>query len=72
MSRLEQAGLTANQEKCEFNKQHIKFYGMEFSTNGIQLDDKKVKAIKESTKSSKRSRVKKFFGSGKLLFKIHT
>ena len=45
LKRLLRAGFTAHPGKCEFNKQNIKFFGMEFSNKGVKLDEMKLKAL---------------------------
>ncbi len=47
LSRLQNAGLVANLEKCEFFVPYIDFLGHRFSANGVFMDPKKVSAILE-------------------------
>ena len=47
LSRLEDSGVTANQDKCEFLKESIVFVGQRVGANGISPDDSKVAAVRE-------------------------
>lgn len=42
LRRLNDSGLTVNESKCEFGKQSLKFFGLEFSSNGISIESKNV------------------------------
>ena len=42
LQKLQNAGLTANLEKCEFGKNKMEFFGLVFSDKGVSPDPKKV------------------------------
>ena len=44
---LQEADIRLRPDKCKFHVKTIKFLGSIITTNGIQMDDKKVKAIRE-------------------------
>lgn len=45
LRKLNEAGLTLNLNKCEFNKQRIKFLGHVFTSEGYEVDPEKVSVI---------------------------
>ena len=45
LHRLEQAGLTLNQEKCRFSQSQVKFLGQVVDQSGIRPDSEKIQAI---------------------------
>ena len=45
LHRLEQAGLTLNQEKCRFSQPQVKFLGQVVDQSGIRPDPEKIQAI---------------------------
>ena len=45
LHRLEQAGLTLNQEKCRFSQSQVKFLGQVIDQSGIHPDHEKIRAI---------------------------
>jgi len=46
LKRLRNAGLQVNIKKCEFGVKQTKYLGFIVSTEGIKVDPKKVKAIR--------------------------
>jgi hypothetical protein len=48
LKTLEEAGLTVNVKKCQFNKHSIKFFGFNFSRDGVHLDHKKYDALQSA------------------------
>lgn len=62
LDRLNTAGLTVNKDKCEFLKTKIKFFGMVFSSEGVEPDECKIKAIKEAAKPSTVGEVRSILG----------
>jgi hypothetical protein len=58
------AGVTANKEKCQFNKTELIFYGLKFSAEGISLDDSKLKAIKKTARPESKAEVRSLLGLG--------
>ena len=47
LTAVQEAGLTLNQEKCEFGMSEVKFWGMIINADGIQPDPEKVEALKD-------------------------
>ena len=47
LQRIESAGVTFNQQKCEFGKTPIKFLGHIIDKNGIRVDPDKTAVIRE-------------------------
>ena len=45
LERLRNAGLQVNIKKCEFGVKHIKYLGFIVTTEGIEVNTKKVEAI---------------------------
>ena len=43
--RLRENGLTLNENKCEFGKSSLEFYGYKFSDKGMEIDPKKADKI---------------------------
>lgn len=62
LSRLHESGLTVNEEKCEFNKSEIEFFGYIFSADGLRPDPKKVKALRDVSTPQNPSEVRSFLG----------
>ena len=44
LSRLNEHGLTVNEDKCEFDKSEITFFGMKIDAKGVSLKEEKVKS----------------------------
>ena len=57
-----EANLTLNQQKCEFSKLSITFFGFMFSSEGISPDPKKVEAINSASTPTSVSGVRSFLG----------
>ncbi|KAJ7380928.1 hypothetical protein OS493_004515 [Desmophyllum pertusum] len=47
LHKLQEANLTLNEEKCEFTKPSVQFLGTIINSEGVQVNTKKVEAIKE-------------------------
>jgi hypothetical protein len=62
LTRIHTSGLTVNEEKCEFNKSEIEFFGFIFSAEGVRPDPKKVQAIRDAAKPENASEVRSFLG----------
>ena len=60
--RLSENGLTLNYEKCEFNKDSVVFFGVNFSKDGISPDPKKVSALKDMTPPENVSELRSLLG----------
>ena len=62
LQRLQDIGATLNIDKCEFFKKSITFVGHKVSGEGIQADEKKVKAIKEMPAPTNTTELRRFLG----------
>ena len=60
LQRLRERGITLNKSKCEFNKDHVEFYGYIFSNQGLSADPKKVTAIKEARAPQNANELRSF------------
>ena len=60
--RLQEAGLTLNLEKCQFNTQRVKFLGHVFTTEGIGADETKIEAIQQIIEPKNPKQVQRFLG----------
>lgn len=60
--RLSDNNLTLNGDKCEFNKHKIGFYGMIFSSKGMQPDPRKVDAIVQMSVPASSEEVQSLLG----------
>ena len=60
--KFSEANLTLNQEKCEFNKSSITFFGFVFSSKGISPDPIKVEAINTAKHPTSVSGIRSFLG----------
>ena len=47
LEALSKVGLHLKPEKCEFHKTELKYLGLIISTDGVKMDEKKVKAVVE-------------------------
>ncbi|GFX78746.1 retrovirus-related Pol polyprotein from transposon 412 [Trichonephila clavipes] len=59
---LRDAGLTLNKEKCHFARDKLKYLGLIISKEGIETDNKKIKAITEMKPPKNNREVSKFLG----------
>ena len=62
LQRLQENNLRLNEDKCEFSKTEIKFYGHIFSSSGIRPDPSKVEAIQTASPPKNPSEVKSLLG----------
>ena len=62
LQKLQNAGLTANLEKCEFGKNKMEFFGLVFSDKGVSPDPKKVADLHDAKESQNQSEVRSFLG----------
>ncbi|MCG8113721.1 MAG: RNase H-like domain-containing protein, partial [Candidatus Thiodiazotropha taylori] len=62
LTRLREKNLTLNKNKCEFNKSELKFMGHILSKNGIQIDEAKVKAVRDAEPTKSANEVLSFLG----------
>jgi transposase InsO family protein len=64
LQRLIDAGLQASLEKCEFHVTRTKFLGFIISTDGLEVDPKKVEAIQNWQQPTTVKGVQSFLGFG--------
>ena len=62
LQRLADCGLTLKPEKCEFNKQDIKFFGYIFSKDGMRPDPEKVEALRKTEPPKSVEEMRSFLG----------
>ena len=62
LAKLQDSGITLNEEKCEFSKSEIKFVGHIVNRDGILPDPDKVSAIKHMERPSDVSGVRRLLG----------
>ena len=62
LQRLQEAGLTLNQQKCQFSRSQVKFLGQIVDASGIQPDPDKVRAIQSVEPPKTVSDVRRFLG----------
>ena len=60
--KFSEANLTLNQQKCEFNKLSITFFGFMFSSEGISPDPNKVEAINSASTPTSVSGARSILG----------
>lgn len=62
LTRLREKNLTLNRSKCEFNRSELKFMGHILSSRGIQIDESKVKAVRDAEPPKNTGEVLSFLG----------
>ena len=62
LQRLQENILRLNEDKCEFSKSEIKFYGHTCSCSGIRPDPLKVEAIQTASPPKTPTEVKSLLG----------
>src|SRR2546421_2472863 len=62
MKKLQQKDLQLKIEKCEFHQKEVSFLGSIVSTNGIQMDPEKVKAVKDWPRPTNVKEVQAYLG----------
>ena len=62
LNRLCSAGVTLNEEKCEFFQSRITFLGHVMDAQGIHADPEKIRAIQEFPSPRKVKDLKRLFG----------
>ena len=60
LQRLQAAGVTLNQEKCQFDKSTLNFLGHIICADGISPDPNKVKAVANRTTPTKTTELRRF------------
>ena len=62
LTKLQNAGVTLNKDKCQFNCSEVKFLGHLINENGIQADPEKTSAIRDFAVPTCQSQLRRFFG----------
>ena len=62
LKRLQQAGVTLNSEKCEFNKSSIGFLGHIIDKDGVRADPSKTSAIVKMPAPQSLTELRRFMG----------
>ena len=62
LKRLLEAGVTLNLDKCVFSTKQVKFLGHVISSNGIEVDPDKIKAIADLPPPTNVQEVRMFLG----------
>lgn len=62
LQRLRDNNLTLNEDKCEYNKTTIDFYGYSFSSKGISADPKKVESIQNASDPKSATELRSLLG----------
>ncbi|UYV60919.1 K02A2.6-like [Cordylochernes scorpioides] len=70
MTTLQEAGARLNKDKCEFEKTKIKFLGHIFTSDGIETDEEKVKAIDNIKSPSNKKELQRLLGMVQYLHKF--
>lgn len=62
LQRLQDAGLRANKEKCEFFRDRVQFCGHEIDSQGLHKTAEKIEAVVNTPKPENVSQVRSFLG----------
>ena len=62
LKRLQNAGVTLNRDKCQFNQKSLKFLGHVVSAEGVTADPSKVDAILNMKQPSTVTEIRRFMG----------
>lgn len=62
LERARRVNLKFKLSKCEFNKSEVKYLGHVFGKSGVQIDEEKVKSIKEMPTLTNKKEVERFMG----------
>ena len=62
LERMDECGLTARIDKCEFSKEKLEFFGYEISAQGIRPTEEKKQALKSCKKPESLKEVQSFLG----------
>ncbi|XP_030828454.1 uncharacterized protein K02A2.6-like [Strongylocentrotus purpuratus] len=62
LQRLQEAGITLNQGKCEFSKQSVKFLGHFIDDTGVKVDPSKTRAIRDFPVPRSVKELQRFMG----------
>ena len=60
--RIRERGLTLNFDKCEFNLERIKFFGVVLSASGVSTDPEKVRAVENLKYPENKSELRSILG----------
>jgi hypothetical protein len=63
LERLNDSGMTANEEKCSFGKESINFYGVNFSANGMAPSTERIKSLSEAKRPESNTEVRSFLAT---------
>ena len=70
LRRIEEAGVTLNQQKCEFSKDKLTFLGHVIDAEGVRADPEKSKAIKNMSPPTSVQELRRFLGMANQLGKF--
>jgi hypothetical protein len=70
LQKIQSAGVTLNQDKCEFGKKQLRFLGHIINGDGIRADPDKVSAIVEMDSPTNTSELRRFLGMANQLGKF--
>ena len=62
LETLRKNGLFANLKKCRFHKDKVRFLGYVVSSQGIQIEDKRIKAVKNWSEPKSVQDIQVFIG----------
>ncbi|KAK3855559.1 hypothetical protein Pcinc_038055 [Petrolisthes cinctipes] len=62
LDRLQECGLTLNEDKCEFRLAKLKFFGHKVTKNGVRPSEEKIGAIRDAEPPKNSSEVRSFLG----------
>ena len=62
MRRLEEHGLTLNEDKCEFRMPELTFFGHKLSRDGVSPSEEKISAILNASQPQNATEVRSFLG----------
>ena len=70
LKRIEEAGVTLNESKCQFGNTRIQFLGHVIDENGISADPEKVSALVQMKSPENISELRRFMGMANQLGKF--
>ena len=70
LRRIEEAGVTLNQQKCEFSKDELTFLGHIVDAKGIRADPEKTEAIRNMSPPTSIPELRRFLGMANQLGKF--
>ena len=62
LKKLEEHGLTINADKSQFRLSHLKYMGHKLSSDGLEVDDSKIRAVIDCTAPTSVAEVRSFLG----------